>query len=73
MLRKIFLLLPFFGFVFPHGVREDTKLDSLIDCVQEGAIHMITGYDHILFLIGVIFFLRTYIDIFNDIIILVDR
>ena len=28
-----------------------------------GAEHMITGYDHLLFLFGVIFFLKTFKDI----------
>ena len=62
---KIFLFLTLSGFLYPHGVREGTKLDLLSDCVREGAIHMITGYDHILFLIGVVFFLRSYLDIFK--------
>ena len=56
-------ILPFFiipNFIFSHGVREGTKLNTLIDCLREGAIHMITGYDHILFLIGVVFFLKNY-------------
>ena len=38
---------------------------SLIDFVYFGAEHMITGYDHILFLIGVLFFLSSYFDIFK--------
>ena len=62
---KMFLLFILSGFIFPHGMREGTKLDSLSDCAREGGIHMITGYDHILFLIGVIFFLRSFIDIFK--------
>ena len=62
---KIILFFILSGFIFPHGMREGTKLDSLSDCVREGGIHMITGYDHILFLIGVIFFLRSFIDIFK--------
>ena len=62
---KIFLFFILSGFIFPHGMREGTKLDLLSDCVREGALHMITGYDHILFLIGVVFFLRSYLDIFK--------
>ena len=30
---------------------------SLIDFIYFGAEHMVTGYDHILFLIGVVFFI----------------
>ena len=36
---------------------------SLMDFVYFGAEHMVTGYDHILFLIGVLFFLTNYFDI----------
>ena len=35
----------------------------MIDYLYLGAKHMITGYDHILFLIGVLFFLTSYRDI----------
>ena len=38
---------------------------SLIDFIYFGAEHMVTGYDHILFLIGVVFFLSSYFDIFK--------
>lgn len=47
-----------------HGVDENTKqflLDnegvSVIPFLYIGAKHMVTGYDHLLFLVGVIFFL----------------
>ena len=57
---KIFLLLLFSGFIFSHGISESDKTEivqgSLMDYLYLGAKHMITGYDHILFLIGVIFF-----------------
>ncbi|MBU1821535.1 MAG: HupE/UreJ family protein [Bacteroidetes bacterium] len=50
--------------VFAHGVDEKTKAflvgnegAALIPFLYIGAKHMITGYDHILFLVGVIFFL----------------
>ena len=36
---------------------------SLIDFIYFGAEHMVTGYDHILFLIGIVFFLSNYFDI----------
>ena len=64
---KIFLLLLFSGFIFSHGISESDKTEiiqgSLIDYLYLGAKHMITGYDHILFLVGVIFFLTRYRDI----------
>lgn len=47
-----------------HGVDEDTKQFlilnegvSILPFIYIGAKHMVTGYDHLLFLIGVIFFL----------------
>jgi hypothetical protein len=50
--------------LFAHGVDENTKqflLDnqgvSVFPFLYIGAKHMVTGYDHLLFLIGVIFFL----------------
>lgn len=50
--------------VFAHGVAEDDKLFieqssgmQLIPYIYLGAKHMVTGYDHLLFLFGVIFFL----------------
>jgi len=64
---KIFLLPLFSGLIFPHGISDSDKTEilhgSLIDYLYLGAKHMITGYDHILFLIGVIFFLKHYKDI----------
>ena len=66
-LRKIISLVIFFGLLFPHGISESDKNEivqgSLIDYLYLGAKHMITGYDHILFLIGVIFFLTRFSDI----------
>ena len=59
-----FLLL---GSLFAHGVSESDKIvmvqGGLIDFFYLGAKHMVTGYDHILFLIGVIFFLTRFADI----------
>lgn len=50
--------------VFAHGVAEDDKLFieqssgmQMIPFIYLGAKHMVTGYDHLLFLFGVIFFL----------------
>ena len=66
-LRKIISLVILFGLLFPHGISESDKNEivqgSLIDYLYLGAKHMVTGYDHILFLIGVIFFLTRFLDI----------
>jgi len=50
--------------VFAHGVDENTKAflagnsgAAFIPFLYIGAKHMLTGYDHLLFLVGVIFFL----------------
>jgi len=52
---------------FAHGVSESDKTEmvqgTLADFFYLGAKHMVTGYDHILFLIGVIFFLTRFSDI----------
>ena len=67
--NKIVFSSIFFSFLFPHGVSESTinamANATLIDYVYFGAEHMVTGYDHILFLIGVVFFLTNYFDIFK--------
>ena len=66
-LQLILLCLPMIG--WSHDVPESTlnaMADaSLIDFIYFGAEHMVTGYDHILFLIGVVFFLSSYFDIFK--------
>ena len=52
---------------FAHGMSEADKRAMLdggyLKYVWLGATHMLTGYDHLLFLFGVIFFLRTFQDI----------
>ena len=60
-MRKISSLLILCGLMLAHGISESDKTEimhgSLLDFVFLGAKHMITGFDLILFLIGVIFFL----------------
>ncbi|WP_153916557.1 HupE/UreJ family protein [Shewanella sp. TC10] len=63
------IMLLFFGVmtsfsIFAHGVDETTQQFltqnqgvSILPFIYIGAKHMVTGYDHILFLVGVIFFL----------------
>ena len=69
MIHKIIFLLLSISFLFSHGVSDSTvhaMADaSLMDYLYFGAEHMVTGYDHILFLIGVLFFLTHYFDIFK--------
>jgi hypothetical protein len=52
---------------FAHGISEDAKRAMIeggyFKYIWLGAEHMITGYDHLLFLFGVIFFLTTFKDI----------
>ena len=50
-----------------HGVSE-TQATALMEgghlaYVKAGAVHMLTGYDHLLFLFGVMFFLTKFKDI----------
>jgi len=56
--------------LFAHGVDENTKQFlignegiAIIPYLYIGAKHMVTGYDHLLFLVGVIFFLYQRKDI----------
>jgi hypothetical protein len=67
LLPLLLLCVPFIG--WSHGVSESTVSAmadaSLMDFIYFGAEHMVTGYDHILFLIGVVFFLSRYFDIFK--------
>lgn len=63
-IQKVIPLFTLIGFVFPHA-QDRVDLSTDIKCIITGAEHMITGYDHILFLIGVVFFLRHYSDIFK--------
>lgn len=50
-----------------HGISEDQKARMLsggyVQYVILGAEHMLTGYDHLLFLFGVVFFLTTFRDV----------
>lgn len=69
MANTLRLLVIFLGLfasfsLFAHGVDESTKQFlaanqgvSILPFIYIGAKHMVTGYDHLLFLVGVIFFL----------------
>jgi hypothetical protein len=68
---KTALFLLFFTFcgsaVFAHGLTEEQKQRMVeggnLEYIRLGAEHMITGYDHLLFLFGVMFFLSRIGDI----------
>lgn len=68
MFKKINLTVLFLvTFLSAHGVSDSDKAGmvsgGLLDYFILGAKHMVTGYDHILFLLGVIFFLQKFSDI----------
>ncbi len=69
MNKFILSLFPLFWSAnsFAHGISEDAKRAMIeggyLKYIWLGAEHMITGYDHLLFLFGVIFFLTTFKDI----------
>lgn len=66
-LSGLLFSLLFSNTLFAHGMSEADKAKALDasywDFVELGASHMITGYDHLLFLFGVIFFLNRFQDI----------
>ena len=69
-MKKIIILcmgLVFTSSVFAHGMSEADKLSILnagfAEFMKLGSTHMLTGYDHLLFLFGVIFFLTRFWDI----------
>lgn len=61
------LLLIFSGVAYAHGISEADKQAMLsggyLRYVGLGATHMLSGYDHLLFLLGVVFFLTKFKDI----------
>ena len=50
-----------------HGMSDADKIRAadggILEFLRQGAVHMITGYDHLLFLFGVVFFLNRFKDI----------
>lgn len=55
------------GLAYAHGISDEARQrmasGSYLDFLVLGAEHMVTGYDHLLFLLGVIFFLRRLGDV----------
>lgn len=67
---KYLLLLLLGSFAFSHGVTggdqgyiQEISGMNIVPFMYLGAKHMVTGYDHILFLVGVIFFLYRLQDV----------
>ena len=75
--KLTYLLYPLFIFcamasveAFAHGVDDSTRSFlqnntgiQILPFMYIGAKHMVTGYDHLLFLVGVLFFLRNTRDV----------
>lgn len=66
--QRLFLLLLFVPILgYAHDVtsadQEILRNGGLWAYIQVGATHMLTGYDHLLFLAGVIFYLKSFKDI----------
>jgi hypothetical protein len=69
-ISKLLFLLPIFLYpilLMAHGVssadQETLSSGGLLAYILVGAKHMVTGYDHLLFLAGVIFYLSGFKDI----------
>lgn len=69
-MKYLLLLAAFLGLTltaFAHGMSEVDQAAALaagpLDFIRLGASHMLTGYDHLLFLFGVMFFLTNFKDI----------
>lgn len=68
MWRCIFFFAAFHpAIAFGHGISDEDKQRMLdggyLQYISLGATHMLTGYDHLLFLFGVVFFLTTFKDV----------
>jgi len=61
------LLAP--SLLWAHGISPEDRQRMLdggyLQYIGLGATHMLTGYDHLLFLFGVVFFLTTFKDVFK--------
>ena len=56
---------------YAHGMSEAEKQTILqggnLEFLKIGATHMLTGYDHLLFVFGIVFFLTTFMDVIKSI------
>ncbi len=69
-LKKILFVIFFLcmaSFAFAHGMSEAEKQTILdggnLQYLKIGASHMLTGYDHLLFVFGIVFCLTTFSDV----------
>jgi hydrogenase/urease accessory protein HupE len=69
-MRKLLIVLPLLLFsviAWGHGMSAADQLRIInagpLEYLELGAIHMVTGYDHLLFIFAVIFFLSRFTDI----------
>ena len=67
LLLSIWVATAFAPSVLAHGISESDRHEMLaggyVQFIELGASHMVTGYDHLLFLLGVVFFLTKFRDI----------
>lgn len=67
LLAGVFLLSLLSNFVYAHGMSEAEKQAVIeggnLRYMWLGATHMLSGYDHLAFVFGIIFFLATFRDI----------
>lgn len=66
-LSSLFLLSILSTSLWAHGISDNAK-EAMIngdfgDYIHLGADHMLSGYDHLLFLFGVMFFLTRFLDV----------
>jgi hydrogenase/urease accessory protein HupE len=73
-IKQIFLvplILSIASFAYAHGMSEAEKQTILdggnLEFMKIGATHMLTGYDHLLFVFGIVFFLTTFMDVVKTI------
>ena len=70
-LQILFTVLLLSSFAYAHGMSEAEKQTILeggnLQFLKIGATHMLTGYDHLLFVFGIVFFLTTFMDVVKTI------
>lgn len=67
LLIQILFVASFVSSACAHGMSEAEKQTILeggnLQFLKIGASHMLTGYDHLLFVFGIVFFLTTFMDV----------
>ncbi len=58
-----FQCAPAFGHAMSEADQIRAQGGGILEFLRQGAVHMLTGYDHLLFLFGVLFFLSKFKDI----------